>query len=95
MAIGNPSDLIHRCVDVQRRKRLALGQSAQVFPLQALAELFVDEIRAMRAQGRTDQMICDVLYQATGRKFMPTVIDSVCATSPGGASFVCAASAQT
>ncbi|MBV9892495.1 MAG: hypothetical protein JO090_16645 [Rhizobacter sp.] len=82
----SPGDLIQRCVEVQRRKRSSLGQSALVFPLQALAELFVDEIRAMRAQGRTDDVICEVLLDATGRKFTPSVLQAVCGGEADGGS---------
>lgn len=78
MSTSSSGDLIHRCVEVQRRKRRSLGQSALVFPLQALAELFVDEIRAMRLQGRTDEVICEVLFNATGRKFRPSILEAVC-----------------
>ena len=76
-------------VELQRRWRACRGLTPRVFPIQALLELLIDDIRAMRKQGRTDAQICGIIEQATARHIRPQDIQAVCAqadvcSAPGG-----------
>jgi|KBSMisStaDraftv2_1062788.scaffolds.fasta_scaffold63007_5 hypothetical protein len=77
-------------VEAQRSWRAGRGLTPKVFPIQALLELLIDDIRAMRKQGRSDAQICRIVQQATARRIRPQDIQAVCAQedicrAPGGA----------
>ncbi len=65
-------------VEAQRRWRACRGLTPRVFPIQALVELLIDDIRAMLAQGRSHEQICEIVQQATGRHIGPQDIQAVC-----------------
>jgi hypothetical protein len=76
-------------VQAQRNWRACRGLTPKVFPIQALVELLIDDIRAMREQGRSDEQICQIVQQATARQIRPEDIRAVCAQeeicrAPGG-----------
>jgi hypothetical protein len=66
-------------VEAQRTWRACRGLTAKVFPIQALVELLIDDVRSMRAQGRSDAQICQIVLKATGRHVRPEDIEAVCA----------------
>jgi len=66
-------------VEAQRHWRACRGLTAKVFPIQALVELLIDDIKAMRKQGRSDEQICAIVEQATARHIRPQDIQAVCA----------------
>ena len=53
-------------VAAQRALRQALGLPEERFPAQAFVSMISDEIEQMRAQGRTDQEVADVIRTVTG-----------------------------
>ena len=76
-------------VEAQRNWRACRGLTPKVFPIQALIEMLIDDIRAMRGQGRSDAQICRIVQQATARRIRPQDIQAVCAqdeicSAPGG-----------
>jgi hypothetical protein len=66
-------------VEAQRSWRACRGLTPRVFPIQALLELLIDDVRTMRAQGRSDEQICEIVLEATGRHIRPEDIHAVCA----------------
>jgi hypothetical protein len=66
-------------VEAQRTWRACRGLTPRVFPIQALIELLIDDIRSMRAEGRSDMQICQIILTATARHIRPEDIEAVCA----------------
>jgi hypothetical protein len=65
-------------VQAQRTWRACRGLTPKVFPIQALVELLIDDVRSMREQGRSDEQICEIIEQATARRIRPQDIQAVC-----------------
>jgi len=70
---------VSEAVQAQRNWRACRGLTPNVFPIQALVELLIDDIRTMRQQGRSDEQICQIVLQATARHIRPQDIQAVCA----------------
>ena len=71
-------------VEAQRTWRACRGLTPKVFPIQALIELLIDDIRSMRAEGRSDTQICQIILTATARHIRPEDIEAVCAQEAVG-----------
>ena len=68
---------VSSAVEAQRTWRACRGLTPRVFPIQALIELLIDDIRSMRAEGRSDAQICQIILQATARHIRPEDIEAV------------------
>lgn len=61
-------------VAVQREMRRALGLDAETFPLPAFVGMISDEIEQLRAAGRSDADIAQMIKTTIGRDIDPAVI---------------------
>ena len=75
---------VSSAVEAQRTWRACRGLTPRVFPIQALIELLIDDIRSMRAEGRSDAQICQIILTATARRIRPEDIEAVCAKAEVG-----------
>lgn len=66
MEHGLPSFSIEQALATQRHMRGLLGLPDERFPLPAFIGMISDEIEQMRAAGRTDSDIADLIGEATG-----------------------------
>ncbi len=60
-----------QAIRAQRALREALGLGAEQFPLRAFIGMISDEIEQMRASGRPDADVVEIIRQQTGKSISP------------------------
>lgn len=61
-------------IRAQKAMRDALGLNEEVFPLPAFIGMVSDEIEQLRAAGRSDEQIAEMVHATTGKTIDPAEI---------------------